>query len=130
MFGQRALRPCKLREHWLYLYNLQTVKHQLLETFLPNLRPALQGLLLVSSVLQTLHELGVQSLMVEGGARVIGSFLAERDSVDTVIITIAPKFVGSQGVGYGVDIAQVYLFPYNVLHIPDLPCVRHPIMNT
>ncbi|SJL02327.1 related to RIB7-HTP reductase [Armillaria ostoyae] len=67
---------------------------------------ALQGLLLVPSVLQTLHELGVQSLMVEGGARVIGSFLAERDSVDTVIITIAPKFVGSQGVGYGVDIIQ------------------------
>ncbi|KAK0190631.1 dihydrofolate reductase-like domain-containing protein [Armillaria mellea] len=61
------------------------------------------GLLSVPSVLQTLHELGVQSLMVEGGARVIGSFLAEQDSVDTVIITIAPKFVGSQGVGYGVD---------------------------
>ncbi|KAK0230454.1 dihydrofolate reductase-like domain-containing protein [Armillaria fumosa] len=64
------------------------------------------GFLSVPSVLQTLHELGVQSLMVEGGARVIGSFLAERDSVDTVIITIAPKFVGNQGVGYGVDIIQ------------------------
>ncbi|KAK0444470.1 dihydrofolate reductase-like domain-containing protein [Armillaria borealis] len=64
------------------------------------------GLLLVPSVLQTLHELGIQSLMVEGGARVIGSFLAERDLVDTVIITIAPKFVGSRGVGYGVDIIQ------------------------
>lgn len=64
------------------------------------------GLLSVPSVLQTLHELGVQSLMVEGGARIIGSFFAERDSVDTVIITIAPKFVGSSGVGYGVDIIQ------------------------
>ncbi|KAK0206855.1 dihydrofolate reductase-like domain-containing protein [Desarmillaria ectypa] len=67
---------------------------------------ATEGLLSIPSVLQTLHELGVQSLMVEGGARVIGSFLAERDSVDTVIITIAPKFVGGQGVGYGIDISQ------------------------
>ncbi|PBL02886.1 bacterial bifunctional deaminase-reductase [Armillaria gallica] len=86
---------------------------------------ALQGLLSVPSVLQTLHELGVQSLMVEGGARVIGSFLAERDSVDTVIITIAPKFVGSQGVGYGVDIIQVYLFP--IMRYTSLTCLMSGI---
>ncbi|KAG7447493.1 bacterial bifunctional deaminase-reductase [Guyanagaster necrorhizus] len=79
-----------------------------------------EGLLSIPSVLQTLHELGVRSLMVEGGARVIGSFLAERDSVDTVIITIAPKFVGSEGVGYGVDISQVSYYEH--LESQDVGC--------
>ena len=49
--------------------------------------------------------------MVEGGASIIGSFLTEASSslrsmpsksiVDTVIITIAPTFVGDDGIGYG-----------------------------
>ena len=37
--------------------------------------------------------------MVEGGARIIGSFLRE-GIVDALIITIAPVFVGDAGVGY------------------------------
>lgn len=37
--------------------------------------------------------------MVEGGAKVIQSFLLEK-LADTVIVTIAPVFVGSDGVGY------------------------------
>jgi len=53
--------------------------------------------------------------MVEGGASVIGSFLAEapinRDDgglgsiVDTVIVTVAPTFVGDDGVGYGIGLS-------------------------
>ena len=47
--------------------------------------------------------------MVEGGAQIIQAFLAggqingEGESepiVDTVIVTVAPTFVGMQGVGY------------------------------
>ncbi|KAF9486563.1 bacterial bifunctional deaminase-reductase [Pholiota conissans] len=53
-----------------------------------------------AALLQTLRELGVKSLMVEGGARIIGSFLAERDVVDALIITVAPVLVGEAGVGY------------------------------
>ena len=53
----------------------------------------------VGDVLQTLRDLGIKSLMVEGGARIITSFLSE-DVVDTLIITVAPVMVGDAGVGY------------------------------
>jgi 2,5-diamino-6-(ribosylamino)-4(3H)-pyrimidinone 5'-phosphate reductase len=38
--------------------------------------------------------------MVEGGARVIESFLAHPSVVSRVVVTIAPVFVGQSGVGY------------------------------
>lgn len=69
-------------------------------------------------MLKTLRSLDVHSLMVEGGASVIGSFLAEASSslktandgeaksiVDMVIVTVAPTLVGDDGVGYGVGLA-------------------------
>lgn len=44
--------------------------------------------------------------MVEGGAQIIGSFFAEIEEsiIDSIIITVAPTFVGSEGVGYGVQL--------------------------
>lgn len=48
--------------------------------------------------------------MVEGGARIIESFLTSASLVNRVILTIAPVIVGQAGVGYvspGVDNAQV-----------------------
>ena len=46
--------------------------------------------------------------MVEGGARVIQSFLAaeatHRGCIDKVIITVAPALVGDDGVGYGATL--------------------------
>jgi GTP cyclohydrolase II len=47
----------------------------------------------LGGLLQRLAALGVRSLMVEGGARVITGFLAA-GLVDNVVITIAPLFVG------------------------------------
>ena len=54
--------------------------------------------------------MNIHSLMVEGGASIIGSFLTEASLslrsmpskiiVDTVIITIAPTFIGDDGIGY------------------------------
>ncbi|MGH2581474.1 MAG: RibD family protein [Anaerolineales bacterium] len=44
-------------------------------------------------MLERLGELGIGSLMVEGGGHIISSFLAE-DLVDRVVLTIAPMFVG------------------------------------
>jgi riboflavin biosynthesis pyrimidine reductase len=44
-------------------------------------------------LLARLHELGIRSLMVEGGASVITDFLASR-LVDQMIVTIAPCVVG------------------------------------
>lgn len=44
-----------------------------------------------------LSDLGLKSVMIEGGSRVLASFLAERE-VDTVVVTVAPMFIG-EGVG-------------------------------
>jgi riboflavin biosynthesis pyrimidine reductase len=43
--------------------------------------------------LRCLAELGLNSLMVEGGASVITSFLAQ-GLVDNLVLTIAPVFIG------------------------------------
>ena len=46
------------------------------------------------ALLSRLHSLGVRSLMVEGGAALITSFLCER-LVDRLAVCIAPKILGS-----------------------------------
>jgi GTP cyclohydrolase II len=48
----------------------------------------------LASALQTLRELGVGSLLVEGGARVITSFFAEK-LVDRLVVGIAPTIMGT-----------------------------------
>jgi riboflavin-specific deaminase-like protein len=48
----------------------------------------------LASALQTLRTLGVGSLLVEGGARVITSFFAEK-LVDRLIVGIAPTIMGT-----------------------------------
>jgi riboflavin biosynthesis pyrimidine reductase len=47
----------------------------------------------LSTLLKRLSKMGVSSIMVEGGAHIITSFLAER-LVDQVVVTIAPLLVG------------------------------------
>ncbi len=51
------------------------------------------GLVDLHILLRHLFEMGVRSLMVEGGAGVITDFMACR-LVDRMIITIAPQFIG------------------------------------
>jgi len=65
------------------------------------------GKISISALLEQLCSLGIRSLMVEGGASVIGSFLSEasqsdkrRSIIDTIIVTVAPTFVGDDGTGY------------------------------
>jgi GTP cyclohydrolase II len=48
----------------------------------------------LASALRTLRELGVNSLLVEGGGRVITSFFAEK-LVDRVVLGIAPTIMGT-----------------------------------
>ncbi|KAI0285494.1 dihydrofolate reductase-like domain-containing protein [Russula aff. rugulosa BPL654] len=62
--------------------------------------------LLLPAVLRTLRDKGIRSIMVEGGARVIQSFLSER-LVDALIVTTAPVLVGGDGVGYSEGFEQV-----------------------
>ncbi|KAJ2849199.1 2,5-diamino-6-(ribosylamino)-4(3H)-pyrimidinone 5'-phosphate reductase [Coemansia brasiliensis] len=56
-----------------------------------------EGRLQLNEVMRELQRRGILRLMVEGGARVIQSFMAS-DLCTTVIITIAPIYVGSEGV--------------------------------
>ncbi|KAF9021520.1 bacterial bifunctional deaminase-reductase [Hymenopellis radicata] len=81
------------------------------------------GLLSIPSLLIRLHELGIKSLMVEGGARVIASFFAHPEVINTIIVTVAPKFVGTQGIGYGLDSSQVSRFTHHSSHIFGLDTV-------
>jgi GTP cyclohydrolase II len=48
----------------------------------------------LADALRTLRDLGVRSLLVEGGARVITSFLAEK-LVDRLVVAIAPTIIGA-----------------------------------
>lgn len=45
-------------------------------------------------ILAKLKAMGIESVMVEGGADVINELLTRPDLVDTVILTIAPKWLG------------------------------------
>jgi riboflavin biosynthesis pyrimidine reductase len=47
----------------------------------------------LTALLEQLGTLGMRSVMVEGGARIITSFLAER-LVDHIVLTVAPRLVG------------------------------------
>ncbi|KAJ6503267.1 dihydrofolate reductase-like domain-containing protein [Mycena vitilis] len=59
-----------------------------------------------TAVLALLRTEGIRSLMVEGGARVIGAFFDATKCIDTVLITTAPLLVGAAGVGYAVPQVQ------------------------
>ena len=56
-------------------------------------RDARSGRLNLPQTLTLLHNRGIKRLMVEGGARVITSFI-QAQLVDLFIVTIAPKLVG------------------------------------
>jgi 2,5-diamino-6-(ribosylamino)-4(3H)-pyrimidinone 5'-phosphate reductase len=59
------------------------------------------------AVLRTLREKGIRSIMVEGGARIIQSFLASPSLVDALIVTMAPILIGREGVGYSEGFEQL-----------------------
>jgi 2,5-diamino-6-(ribosylamino)-4(3H)-pyrimidinone 5'-phosphate reductase len=57
--------------------------------------PFTNGKLDLGIGLEKLYELGIQSVMVEGGARIIHEFLNSSLPIDDVYITIAPRLLGS-----------------------------------
>lgn len=83
----------------------------------------------VPLLLESLGSLGVRSVMVEGGASVIKSFLTSAQSrgsgsVDAIVVTVAPIFVGKEGVGYGDklfgdQVSTFKLLPSCVGQFPD-----------
>ncbi|KXN88821.1 2,5-diamino-6-ribosylamino-4(3H)-pyrimidinone 5'-phosphate reductase [Leucoagaricus sp. SymC.cos] len=62
-----------------------------------------ERILPVSAVLQKLSSLGIKSLMVEGGAKIINSFIQANlgtPLIDALIVTVAPILVGAHGLSY------------------------------
>lgn len=91
------------------------------------------GFLSIPQVLGELYNQGIRSLMVEGGATIINSFLkcaqqshglTVQPMVDTIIITTAPMFVGDGGVGYKVSCAE------RAGEVPTLQRIRTTLMGT
>ncbi|KAF8976998.1 2,5-diamino-6-(ribosylamino)-4(3H)-pyrimidinone 5'-phosphate reductase [Entomortierella lignicola] len=56
-----------------------------------------QGYLSISGLLSKLSQESIRSLMVEGGAGVISSFL-KSGLVDSFLLTIAPVYIGKDGI--------------------------------
>lgn len=73
--------------------------------------PIEQGRLSMKKMLLELQDMGVNSLMVEGGATVISSFI-NSGVVDRLVVTVSPTLVGEDGV------------PYNVGKVPSLEYIR------
>ncbi|KAG8900698.1 2,5-diamino-6-(ribosylamino)-4(3H)-pyrimidinone 5'-phosphate reductase [Tulasnella sp. 403] len=62
------------------------------------------GKLDIDDALHELKSLGIKSLMVEGGQRVISTLLSHQSPVfDCLIVTVAPLLVGAAGVGAIAD---------------------------
>ncbi len=76
---------------------------------------AADGRIDLMAMLTRLLALGIQSVMVEGGARIISSLLAQQ-LADRVVLTIAPLFVG------GLNVLHGWQRP---LPAPQLPRLRH-----
>jgi diaminohydroxyphosphoribosylaminopyrimidine deaminase/5-amino-6-(5-phosphoribosylamino)uracil reductase len=58
------------------------------------------GRLLLPHILQDLMRMGIQSMMVEGGAEIAGAFLSRR-LYDALYLYIAPILIGGDGKGIG-----------------------------
>ena len=61
-----------------------------------------------TEILSTLHSRGIKSVMIEGGASVINDVLTRRIA-DVIIITIAPVFLGRDGVGIAPMLHEEWL---------------------
>jgi 2,5-diamino-6-(ribosylamino)-4(3H)-pyrimidinone 5'-phosphate reductase len=101
---------------------------------------------MIPNLLKVLYNLGIKTLMVEGGATIIGSFLAEpartqpNAIIDTLIVTIAPTLVGNDGIGYGEKLSATQVrdrmpscrimgFHLRSHQIPSLKHMRTEVMG-
>ena len=49
-------------------------------------------------MLQALADRNIRSIMIEGGASIINDLLRRPNLIDSVIVTIAPTYLGKEGV--------------------------------
>jgi len=81
-----------------------------------------RGRVSLPAMLERLSELGIKSLMVEGGARIITSFLCEQ-LVNHIVLTVAPVFIGGMRGVRRLSRSDVTCHPHlsNVHHQPVGP---------
>lgn len=70
------------------------------------------------AVLTDLHDRGIHTLMVEGGSRVLTSFLEHLNLIDLTVLTICPVYIG-RGVPGVVD-------NKSLLKNGSFPCIERP----
>jgi 3,4-dihydroxy 2-butanone 4-phosphate synthase/GTP cyclohydrolase II len=68
------------------------------------------GLVDLSALLHRLGEWGINSVMVEGGARIITNFLT-RQLVDHVVVTVVPRLIGGLHAVGSLGLLEPTLFP-------------------
>lgn len=68
---------------------------------------SVDGSLSVDSILFTLRQQGIRSVMVEGGAQIINSFLRAKVA-HSLVITVAPTLVGKEGVSYDAEATKKF----------------------
>jgi GTP cyclohydrolase II len=78
-----------------------------------------RGRIHLPRLMDLLHARGVRSLMVEGGARVIASFLEAR-LVDLIVITLAPLLLGGLPVADGHPETGDWALPLRDTHYEQL----------
>jgi 2,5-diamino-6-(ribosylamino)-4(3H)-pyrimidinone 5'-phosphate reductase len=67
-------------------------------------------------ILSVLSSRGIKSVMIEGGANVISDVLSQR-MADVIIITIAPVFLGRDGVGIAPVLQEEWLHDTHTISI-------------
>lgn len=71
-------------------------------------------------ILEEMADRGIKSIMIEGGATVINALLQRPSLVDSVIITIAPTFLGKDGVQVSPAVATPGDEPQNAANLEDV----------
>ncbi|EIE88327.1 riboflavin biosynthesis protein RibD domain-containing protein [Rhizopus delemar RA 99-880] len=66
------------------------------------------------SVLELLRTLGIKSLMIEGGAKIIQSCLKSQ-AYNQLVITVAPRFIGKDGIDAAVDELELKNVKYQTM---------------
>ena len=82
----------------------------------------------LNALLELLADFGINSLMVEGGARVITSFLSER-LVDQIVLTLTPVLVGGLRAVEGLLLLDGEGVP-NAAHFPRVRILGYKELGT
>lgn len=107
LIGENTKKP------WIFSTEIaDAAKHELLEKGgcrVFTVSSDLHGKANLSNVLEVLFDLGIHSVMVEGGARIITSFYSQRFA-HFVVVTIAPVILGGMGAIWPKELGILFIW--------------------